>query len=215
MRTGKEGLELIKVSEGFSSEPYLCPGGVWTIGYGTTRGVNKNSEPISKEFATELMVRDLIDFEMDVMRLVKVPLTQNQFDALVSFIYNIGTTAFGKSTLLRKLNKGDYDAVPTELLKWVWAGKRKLKGLVARRTAEGALWTKKDMEREDTVSNVEVKRDVPTIVNAENIAAAGAIGTTVSSVASDPASPMTWALAAIAVMTAAVFLYMFLRRRGA
>lgn len=213
MKASQQAIELIKRFEGFSSKPYICPGGVVTIGYGTTMGITPDSKPISESKAESLLRRDLVSFEDDINRLVRVPLQQSQFDALCSFIYNIGTTAFSKSTLLRALNKGKYDQVPYELARWNKAGGKVLSGLTRRRAAEAALWS--ESEELEPVGAVEVQRDVPSIINTENVAAAGSVATTVSSVASDPASPMTWALAVIAVMTAAVFLYLFLKRRGA
>jgi len=217
VNTGKNGIELIKRAEGCSLKAYRCPAGVLTIGYGATNidGIPVSADmTITEREAETILKSDLRRFENAVNRLVKVPLTQNQFDALISFTFNVGEGNLAKSTLLKKLNKGDYQAVPAELAKWNKAGGKVLRGLVARRSAEAALWTEFDMEREDTTAR-NITRDVPSYINAENIAAAGGISTTVASVASDPASPLTWALAAIAVMTAAVFLYLFIKRRGA
>jgi hypothetical protein len=88
----------------------------------------------------KILASDLVKFEDGVDNLVKVPLKQNQFDALVSFAFNVGLGALGKSTLLKKLNAGQYDAVPAELMKWTKAGGKELPGLVRRRRAEAALW---------------------------------------------------------------------------
>lgn len=140
-RISETGLALIKQWEGLRLRAYRCPAGVWTIGYGHTGNVRAGME-ITEEDADALLVSDLATFERAVAQAVKVPLTQHQFDALVSFAFNVGVEAFRKSTLLRKLNALDYAAVPGELAKWVYAGGRKLDGLVSRRAAEAGLWVR-------------------------------------------------------------------------
>jgi lysozyme len=213
MIASDRGIELIKRFEGFESKPYKCPGDVWTIGYGTTKGIGPNTPPITKEEAEDLLLMDMATYEDGVSAAVKVPLTQNQFDALVSFTYNLGVGAFRRSTLLKKLNKGDYDAVPAELIRWNKANGKVMRGLTRRRTAEANLWQEhQDIE---PTSGVEPKRDVPTIVNTENISAVAAAGSGVVAGNLEPNNPIAWALAAIMVVGAAVFLYLFLRRRGA
>lgn len=145
-------LALVKAFEGFSSRAYRCPAGVWTIGYGTTiypdgRRV-KPRDTCTREQAETWLVFDLRDAVVDVLDLVKVPLNQNQFDALVSFVYNVGSDidedaapeGLGDSTLLRKLNTGDYGGAADEFLKWVNGGGKKLPGLVRRRKAERELF---------------------------------------------------------------------------
>lgn len=213
MRASRDCYELIKRFEGFSSTPYPCPAGVWTIGYGTTNGVTMHSEPISREYAEELLRDDVSRFEDAVNRYVKVPLTQNQFDALVSWTYNVGEGALKKSTLLKKLNKGEYDKVPYELARWNKADGNVLNGLTRRRAAEADLWSQSDTI--DYIPRNGIDRDVPTIVNKENVSAAvaGASGVGLSNMSAD--NPISWALALIMVVGAAVFLYLFLRRRGA
>lgn len=213
MRISDRGIELIKRFEGYSSKPYLCPGDIPTQGYGTTRSITMNSPAIDKATAETWLKRDLVMFEMDINRLVKVKLTQNQYDALCSFVYNVGTGAFRKSTLLKKLNKGKYEEVPGELIRWNKAGNKVLAGLTRRRTAEANLWQEHE-ELEPTVG-VRPKRDVPTIVNTENISAVAAAGSGVVAGNLEPNNPIAWALAAIMVVGAGVFLYLFLRRRGA
>jgi lysozyme len=144
MNTSANGIKLIKEHEGCELVAYLCPAGVWTWGYGHTSAAGEPK--IHKGFtgtiqrANEVLKRDLVRFESAVNRLVKVPLAQNQFDALVSFMFNIGEGAFERSTLLKKLNRGEYIAVPGELMKWTKAGGKELPGLVRRRRAEAALW---------------------------------------------------------------------------
>lgn len=131
--------ELIKLFEGFRHEAYLCPAGVWTIGYGTTKGV-KPGMVVTREEAEVLLRKDVAAFEAGVARIVKVPLNQNQFDALVSFSYNVGLQAFQSSTLARRLNKGDYQAAAKEFARWDRAGGRVLLGLSRRRDAEAKLF---------------------------------------------------------------------------
>ncbi|AQX21091.1 lysozyme [Bartonella sp. CDC_skunk] len=141
-----EGLALIKQWEGLRLNAYKDAIGVWTIGYGHT---NAAGEPfvyegmtITEKKAEKLLCRDLRQFEDAVERAVIVSLTNEQFAALVSFCYNVGTAAFCNSTLLKKLNKGEYEAVPSELQKWTKAGGKRLNGLVHRRAAEAGLWAK-------------------------------------------------------------------------
>lgn len=134
-----KGLDTIKTFEGLRLDAYLCPAGVWTIGYGTTRGVMKGDR-ITKEQAEKLLIEDVRQFEAAINKLVKVPLKQGQFDALVVFCYNVGIGAFERSSLLKKLNAGDYSAAPQELGRWVRAQGVRLEGLVRRRNAEIDLW---------------------------------------------------------------------------
>lgn len=152
LRISQLGINLIKRYEGFSSKAYLCPAGVWTIGYGHTKSADllraKGLE-ISEEEGEELLKHDIKIFERAVRRLVKVDLTQNQFDALVSFTFNLGAGNLKKSTLLRKLNTGDYEGAAEEFPKWVRANGRILGGLVTRRKEERALFlTKKGNHNE-------------------------------------------------------------------
>lgn len=140
-----EGLEAIKRFEGLRLEAYQDVGGVWTIGYGSTFGV-KSGDVISSVEATRRLMRDLAQFELAVNTAVEVPLADNQFAALVSFAYNVGTEAFRKSTLLKKLNARKYESVPSELARWnkvTIRGKREVSaGLTNRRAAEIGLWSK-------------------------------------------------------------------------
>ena len=138
--TSPKGIELIKEFEGFRSNAYLCPSGVWTIGYGHTATV-KPGMRITREQGEQLLVKDLQRFEAVVNQKVKVPLTQAQFDALVSFTYNIGGRAFSNSTLLKYLNKKAYDRAANELHRWVNGSTGRLEGLIRRRQAEYKLFT--------------------------------------------------------------------------
>jgi len=143
-RLSPKGVEMLKAKEEFRSKPYKDSKGVWTIGYGSTAGVNSASAPITEEEATELLVHHVMQNERDVAGAVKVPLTQNQFDALVLFMYNIGNYAFKQSTLLKKLNARDFEGAAEEFDRWVYitkGGKKvKLNGLVNRRNAEKDLF---------------------------------------------------------------------------
>lgn len=136
------GLALIKEYEGLRLEAYLCPAGIPTLGYGHVKGVYMG-DTCSQHQADAWLETDLMDAEKAVCDLVKVPLTDNQFAALVSFTFNLGREALAKSTLLRKLNEGGYDLVPPCLKSWVFAGGKVQQGLVKRRNAEAVLWVMK------------------------------------------------------------------------
>ena len=144
MRTHKAGIELIKSFEGLMLEAYLCPANIWTIGYGHTKGVQKGDTLEDETEAEALLAKDLLIYERIVNKALEVPVTRNQFDALVSFVYNIGGGAFRKSTLLRKLNSGDTKGASVEFRRWVRAGGKKLRGLVKRREAEEALFNRRE-----------------------------------------------------------------------
>ncbi len=134
------GLNLIKQSEGLELEAYVCPAGVLTIGYGTTKDVYAGQR-ITQAEAEAFLRRDVERFEQAVRELVKVPLTSNQFSALVSFVYNVGEGAFADSTLLKKLNERDYQGAAEQFLRWVKGdGGESLPGLVTRREAERKLF---------------------------------------------------------------------------
>ena len=142
MKTSPKGIALIKSAEGMRLKAYPDPGtgGVpWTIGYGSTAGVTR-SMVITETQAEQMLAEDLVRFERIVERQVQVPLKQGQFDALVSFTYNVGEGNFTKSTLLRKLNTGDTAGAAEQFSRWVHAGGKVLPGLVTRRAAERALF---------------------------------------------------------------------------
>jgi len=145
MQISKEGLALIKKFEGFESRAYLCPAGVWTIGYGHTKDVKEGDE-WSQAHAEHMLEIELEEFCEYVNKMVKVPLEQYQFDALVAWVYNLGAGNFKESTLLRVLNQGDYDDVPHQIKRWNKAGGRVLQGLVRRREAEALLFQNKEWE---------------------------------------------------------------------
>ena len=148
MKLGSKGLELIKSFECFYSKPYLDPIGIPTIGYGATYYPNKKKvtmkdKPLTEKEASDLLKEMMTTYENDVKRLVKRELNQNQFDALVSFTYNLGSTNLGKSTLLKKVNANPCDkTIKDEFLKWNKAGGKVLNGLTRRRNAEAELYFK-------------------------------------------------------------------------
>ena len=149
-KISQNGLKFIAEHEGMRLNLYNDPANHATIGVGhlVHQGPICGNEPeefkcgISKERAMEILRSDVITAENAVNKLVKVPLNQNQFDALVSFVFNIGETQFTSSTLLAKLNNQDYKAVPSELNRWVHGGGKKLPGLINRRRDEGNLFQK-------------------------------------------------------------------------
>ena len=139
MQISKAGLDLIKQFEGLYLNAYRCPAGVPTIGYGHAAGVAMG-QTITQQQADDYLRRDVRQFERAVSRLVRVPLTQGQFDALVSFAFNLGEGALAQSTLLRLLNAGDYAGAAAQFDRWNKAGGCVLPGLVRRRAAERAMF---------------------------------------------------------------------------
>ena len=139
MRISEKGINLIKRFEGLRLGAYLDSVDVPTIGYGHTRGV-KLGQTITQEQADALLEEDIHEFELAIQRLVHVNLTQNQFDALVSFTFNLGIGSLKQSTLLKKLNAGDITGAANEFNRWTYAGGKKLTGLVKRRSAERLLF---------------------------------------------------------------------------
>lgn len=140
MKTSQKGIDLIKSFEGFSPTAYLCPAGVWTIGYGHTAGVSEG-DSVDEDTAEDFLREDLADAEGAVGKYVKVPLKQWQFDALVSFAFNLGAGNLYSSTLLKKVNRNPDDpSIRQEFEKWVYADGRVLQGLVDRRKAEADMY---------------------------------------------------------------------------
>ena len=140
MKTSEAGVDLIKAFEGCRTTAYQCAGGVWTIGYGHTTDV-KEGMSITQHQCDVMLEVDIEQYENYVNDYVVVSLTQNQFDALVSWVYNLGPTNFRKSTMLKVLNDGNYDEVPYQMKRWVHANGKILKGLVLRREAEAELFS--------------------------------------------------------------------------
>lgn len=179
-RINAAGLSLIKQWEGLKTTAYKDVAGILTIGYGHTSAAGAPKVTpgmaIGDKEAERILQNDLAKFEARVERLVTVPVNDNQFAVLVSFDFNTG--ALHKSTLLKKLNKGDYDAVPGELAKWVNAGGRKVQGLVNRRAAEAGLWAKGAFVSSNTVAATTTtdKTDVVAIGGAGAAGVGSAVG---------------------------------------
>nr|WP_199065153.1 lysozyme [Chromobacterium sp. ASV5] len=140
MKTSQNGIALIQKFEGLRLIAYQDVVGVWTIGYGHTGPDVRAGMIITQTQADQLLQQDLTKFEAGVSRLVNVSLQQNQFDALVSFSYNLGLGNLQSSTLLKLLNAGDYVGAAEQFLRWNMAGGRDLPGLTARRATERALF---------------------------------------------------------------------------
>lgn len=145
MQMSDAGIDaILKKFEGCKLKSYKCPAGILTIGYGHTSAAGlplvKEAMTITQAQAVEILHRDLKQYEDGVSKLVKVELTQNQFDVLVDFAYNAGVGNLAKSGLLKAVNAGKFDQVPDELMKWTKGGGKILPGLVKRRQAEGAWW---------------------------------------------------------------------------
>ena len=139
------GFQIIKTFEGFRSSPYRCSAGVPTIGFGSTRGFDNRPIPMDMESideneAEDLLRRDIKKAERSVERLIKVELNENEFSALCSFVYNLGSGNLQSSTLRAKLNRGDRDGAADEFPKWRRAAGKILKGLVLRRASERKLF---------------------------------------------------------------------------
>jgi lysozyme len=137
----KKCVELVKKYEGFRAVPYLCPAGYPTVGYGhvITKG-EILQYPMSKEFAEQLLLQDLIKTEMLIRPMIKVDIHPYMLDALVSFSFNVGAYAFKSSTLRKKLNSGEWYECAEQFLRWIYAGGKKLTGLIKRRQEERELF---------------------------------------------------------------------------
>jgi lysozyme len=146
MTLNDKGYQLIAKHEGLRLSPYLCPANVPTIGYGNTfypsgKKVTMQDKPITQATAMWMLKETANKFAQDVDRLVTSNITQNQFNALVSFAFNLGSAALGRSTLLRKVNLNSKDtSITQEFMKWNKAGGRVLSGLTKRRADEAALY---------------------------------------------------------------------------
>ena len=143
MKTSAEGLALIKKFEGLELKAYKCAAGVWTIGYGHTKDVQEGDE-WSESHADHMLEVELEEFEGYINDNVTVALSQNQFDALVSWVYNLGPANLKASTMLKVLNSGDYEGVPAQIQRWNKAGGKVLEGLIRRRKAEALLFIGRD-----------------------------------------------------------------------
>ena len=139
MKASEKGLALIRSFEGLRLNAYRCVAGVASVGYGTTKGV-KMGDTVTKADAEELLRLDVQRFVDHIEALVKVPLTQNHIDALAALVYNVGPTAFAKSTLLKYLNAGLFHDAAGQFLRWNRAANNVVAGLTRRRVAEKALF---------------------------------------------------------------------------
>ena len=145
MKTSQQGLELIKHYEGLRLKPYRCPAGLWTVGYGHLIGngsvlPDSWNRTFSVAEANALLVTDVIRFERGVTRYCPVKLSQGQFDALVSFSFNLGLGTLQRSSLRQKINRGDIEGAKKVLLKYNKANGKVLKGLDLRRKDEAVIW---------------------------------------------------------------------------
>ncbi len=139
MMVSENCLDLIKQFEGCKLKAYKCPAGIWTIGYGRTTDVHEG-DTCTQEQADAWLTEEANEFAEQIEKMVKVPLTQNELDALTSFAYNVGLGNLRKSTLLKRINESDFDEAAPEFLKWNKAAGKVLPGLVKRRQAEMDLF---------------------------------------------------------------------------
>lgn len=143
----ENGYKIIREFEGLRTTAYLDTGGVWTIGYGTIKYPNgaavKKGDTCTKDQAEIWLKNDCKWVDAALDKYIKVAITQNQFDALASFVYNIGETAFAKSTMLTLINKSDHSAAANQFDRWIYDNGKKIVGLVNRRAKEKALFMRK------------------------------------------------------------------------
>ena len=139
MKTSKRGVSLIKEFEGFYPNAYRDPVGIWTIGYGFIEGVQEG-DTISRAQAEARLKRELKKYEVGVLAACKVPPNQHEFDALVSFAFNVGVAGMGKSSVVKAHNRGDKLAAARAFSLWNKAGGKVWAGLTRRRAAEAALY---------------------------------------------------------------------------
>ena len=139
MNISQEGLSLIKKFEGCELKAYKCAAGVWTKGYGSTKGV-KEGDTLTQEEADELLLHEMEEYEGYINNAVTVNLEQNQFDALVSWVFNLGPANLKASTMLKVINDNKLTEVPAQIKRWNKAGGKVLQGLIRRREAEALLF---------------------------------------------------------------------------
>lgn len=212
----RETIEHVKRWEGLKLTAYPDPGSrdgnPYTVGFGhTSDGFMKvyRGLSITVAQAEAALEYDLNETAAKVDELVKVELSDNQFGALVSFAFNVGTTAFAKSTLLRKLNKGDYAAVPAELARWTFNDGKPMKGLVNRRAAEAGLWAKGEYV---SSKGVNAEKSAPPIIDKETVSWGAGILATLGTVFSGT-GPIQWALAVVIIAAFGVGGYFFITKR--
>lgn len=196
MKLSAAGLATVKEFEGLRLKAYKCPAGVWTIGYGHTSSAGPPTVTpdleITKADAEVILKRDMRQYENGVSDLVQTGITQGQFDALVSFAYNVGIGSLlphqppglARSTLLKRVNSGRFEDVPAEFMKWTKGGGKELPGLVRRRRAEVKLWRGLDTDMPVRIEEARAEPDQPkasrSIVQSKEAnaaAAAGGLGT--------------------------------------
>lgn len=161
MKLSTRGAKLIAEFEGFSAKPYLDPVGVWTIGYGSTKGVGPNTPPMTRAQALARMMREVDETYGRAVNQLDLPLNQNQFDALTSFVYNVGPGGVGPGTTIgKRLRARDWRGAADALLAWNKAGGRVLPGLTRRRQAERTLFLEpiQAADPESWLTEVELRR---------------------------------------------------------
>ena len=146
MNISQEGLSLIKKFEGCEYNANKCAAGVWTIGYGHTAGV-KEGDLVTQQEADKILEEDMKEYEGYINDYVTVDLNQNQFDSLVSWVFNLGPSNLKASTMLKVLNNGAYEDVPAQIKRWNKAAGVVLEGLIRRREAEALLFENKEWHK--------------------------------------------------------------------
>ncbi len=202
-------LARLKQWEGLRLNAYQDSAGVWTVGYGHTGPDVRRGLTITTARAEALLLADLARFEAAVDGAVTVPLTDNQFGALVSFAFNVGEAAFRKSTLLKRLNAGRHDDVPAQLARWVHAGGKRVQGLVNRRAAEAGLWASGSFVSSAPVAAAPATRAA--YLTGENVAVAGTVASSLAA-ASASSGPLQYALAAVLVVATVAAAFFVIQR---
>lgn len=190
-------------------KPGMTVRGTLTLGVGHTGPDVKPGMRITVEESRKFLRADIDRFEAAVEKHVKVPLSDNQFGALVSFCMNVGEGNFARSTLLKKLNKGDYEAVPDELMKWVNSKGKRMQGLVNRRAQEGALWGKGEFVAS---AAVDVKAAGKPILDKETVSWGAGLLASLGALFAGT-GPVQWAFAAVIVAGVGVGGFLFIRNR--
>jgi len=147
MKASKECLKMLAHHEGVRQKPYKCPAGLWTVGVGHLIGDGKTlpdswNKTFTLDEVYDILAKDVVRFERGVNKYITVPLRQNEFDAIISFSFNLGLGVLQRSTLRQALNRGDKEGAIASLLKYNKAGGKVLKGLDNRRKDEAALFRK-------------------------------------------------------------------------
>lgn len=225
MNISDNGLNKIKQWEAFIPFAYddfdppkarrkIKPGdvvrGTLTIGYGHTGPDVKPGMTVTEDRATELLRRDVSEAEREIARSVKVEMNQNEYDALVSFVFNVGNGAFRSSTLLKRLNEGRHDEVPGEMMKWINSRGKKMTGLVNRRSAEAGLWSKGAFVQS---SGTQPEKVTPALVTPTTITAVTGVLTAAGTGWFQGNGPVQIALAVVLVGAAIFGAYIYIKRR--